>query len=514
MVAPLHSLSINSRILVGTDRCTIRYRGSVLGTSGEWMGVEWDDPSRGKHNGEKEGVRYFDCRLANSGSFIRPSSPKIVLRKPFLATLKDRYVATTAENTPLEHESVILGRSGIEVEAPNLAKVRKRLAKLRELREIGVDDEGVGGMGEGEGEEMKQMGEWKTRGLNLSSSLIPSWEVVALIVQHLEKLDSLILTSNRFSPLKIPTLLPFLKNLSHLSLNDTLIGWKEMLLLEPSIPNLSSLELSSNHLTSLYIDPVSTASSPFPKLVDLRLDFNSFGSWDQLLPLATLSSLRTLSLSYNSLPALPPSIACFPPTLETLHLANNRIPNWESMDVLAEKATGLIGLTVRGNGFVDATPRALVRLGLIARFGELKVVEGSEVTSSERKDSEIYFLSLNPDFPVDKIGRKRWDVLVEKHGAPTNSKSQPSSNAPVLSDKLLNVTIHPPPPASPLPLRLLPTMPLRTLKLKLQKTIGIKAASMRLFGKEAEGATEWEGDRRELSDLGVEEGGEIWVRSD
>ena len=57
-------------------------------------------------------------------------------------------------------------------------------------------------------------------------------------------------------------------------------------------------------------------------------------------------------------------------------------------------------------------------------------------------------------------------------------------------------------------------MPLRTLKMKLQKTIGIKAALMRLFGEEGEGATEWEGDRRELSDLGVEEGGEIWVRVD
>jgi len=102
----------------------------------------------------------FPRRVANAGSFIRPSSPKIVLPKAFLATLKDRYVATTSENILQEHESVILGRSGIEVEAPNLAKVRKRLAKLRELREIGVDDEGVGGMGEGEGEEMKLMGEW------------------------------------------------------------------------------------------------------------------------------------------------------------------------------------------------------------------------------------------------------------------------------------------------------------------------------------------------------------------
>lgn len=29
---------------------------------GEWLGVEWDDPSRGKHSGTHEGIEYFKCR--------------------------------------------------------------------------------------------------------------------------------------------------------------------------------------------------------------------------------------------------------------------------------------------------------------------------------------------------------------------------------------------------------------------------------------------------------------------
>lgn len=53
------------------------------------------------------------------------------------------------------------------------------------------------------------------------------------------------------------------------------------------------------------------------------------------------------------LPRLPIDIACLPPSLEVLHLAENRISNWESMDVLAEKTPKLVTLTVRGNGFVD-----------------------------------------------------------------------------------------------------------------------------------------------------------------
>lgn len=42
--------------------CTVRYVGEVAGTTGSWLGVEWDDPSRGKHDGQHKGVRYFSCR--------------------------------------------------------------------------------------------------------------------------------------------------------------------------------------------------------------------------------------------------------------------------------------------------------------------------------------------------------------------------------------------------------------------------------------------------------------------
>jgi dynactin complex subunit len=40
---------------------TIRYVGTVQGTTGDWLGVEWDDASRGKHSGEHKGIRYFSC---------------------------------------------------------------------------------------------------------------------------------------------------------------------------------------------------------------------------------------------------------------------------------------------------------------------------------------------------------------------------------------------------------------------------------------------------------------------
>lgn len=40
---------------------TVRFVGQVDGTAGVWLGVEWDDPERGKHDGTKDGNRYFSC---------------------------------------------------------------------------------------------------------------------------------------------------------------------------------------------------------------------------------------------------------------------------------------------------------------------------------------------------------------------------------------------------------------------------------------------------------------------
>jgi len=52
---------VGKRLSFDGQFCTVRYYGEVKGTKGEWLGVEWDDPTRGKHSGENGGTRYFNC---------------------------------------------------------------------------------------------------------------------------------------------------------------------------------------------------------------------------------------------------------------------------------------------------------------------------------------------------------------------------------------------------------------------------------------------------------------------
>ena len=59
---------IGTRILLSGYIGTIKFVGPVHGTAGTWLGVEWDDPQRGKHDGAKDGVQYFVCTWVVCGS--------------------------------------------------------------------------------------------------------------------------------------------------------------------------------------------------------------------------------------------------------------------------------------------------------------------------------------------------------------------------------------------------------------------------------------------------------------
>ena len=55
-------IAVGTRVSVDGYYGTVRFYGSVKGTQGTWLGVEWDDSTRGKHNGCYNGAQYFKTR--------------------------------------------------------------------------------------------------------------------------------------------------------------------------------------------------------------------------------------------------------------------------------------------------------------------------------------------------------------------------------------------------------------------------------------------------------------------
>lgn len=145
---------VNQRLSYLAFRCTVRYIGSVEGTTGEWLGVEWDTLEKGKHSGEYQGKKYFEClhlnrpnsklgctkvilvgKLPGAGSFIRPSretNPPI----SFIEGLKRKY--TTVDDSPEPHAVISVSASKI-MEEVGFDKILKKLAQLKELKIVLVD---------------------------------------------------------------------------------------------------------------------------------------------------------------------------------------------------------------------------------------------------------------------------------------------------------------------------------------------------------------------------------------
>jgi hypothetical protein len=207
---------IGKRLSFDAHPCTVRYHGSVPGTKGSWLGVEWDDPTRGKHSGEHQGTRYFTCLNPShtSASFIRPT------RKPdtprtFVQALKSKYaseqddedfqdpdvkVVFNVQNphkTPAVQPKPILF-NGKLAEEIGFDKIRKQLAQLSELKIIILDGlymhrpEARGnGWVEGGGKKDVTDACPKALELDLSRNLFEEWREVAAICEQLSDLRSL-----------------------------------------------------------------------------------------------------------------------------------------------------------------------------------------------------------------------------------------------------------------------------------------------------------------------------------
>ena len=88
---------VNDRVILNGQRATVRYVGLIAGEEGEWIGLEWDDPGRGKHDGTANGFKYFECQFAKgAGTFVRASKLPAACRGQSLAdAIRQRWVSCT-----------------------------------------------------------------------------------------------------------------------------------------------------------------------------------------------------------------------------------------------------------------------------------------------------------------------------------------------------------------------------------------------------------------------------------
>lgn len=187
MTEALPSDPVGRRIICDGEYATVHYVGIVPPTPGIWLGVEWDNPLRGKHDGSHEGTRYFTCSHPTGGSFIRPKKANFGVN--FLTAVTKRYGPNNDWN-----ETMLIGKKTVEL--VGFESIQEEQSQLSTLFDISIRDCLVSDAGQ-KGEIHRSCPNIST--INLSKNLLSSWDNVAGIAFELEKLKTLDLSENRLS---------------------------------------------------------------------------------------------------------------------------------------------------------------------------------------------------------------------------------------------------------------------------------------------------------------------------
>ncbi|WEW60728.1 hypothetical protein PRK78_006215 [Emydomyces testavorans] len=439
---------VGTRLSFDGALCTVRYVGEVQGTKGTWLGVEWDDPSRGKHSGEHGGVKYFQCKNSapTAGSFVRPGRLRDRPRG-FLEAVREKYGSSSdavdAQILPdAMHKPIEI--SGKIVEEIGFDKIRKQLAALQELKVVILDDMRIQGVLAGNGdyglreEELERIKKScpKITELDLSRNLIQDWAEIADICEKLADLRKLKLNGNRLSSLDGGKPL---KGVSELSLDDTLLAWEEISAISYRFPDLCTLCLSSNQLSSISSPILSTITS-------LSLESNRFCSLQSLSHLTSLPNLSRLSVRGNKISKIrgitdDSTSLVFSSTLTALDISLNQIDSWAFIDCLPEIFPGLVNLRASDNPLYDQPPAPARITGLpekrmtvdeaymltLARLSKLRMLNYSKIAPQDRVNGELYYLSLirkelsaSPTSSETRIlsSHPRYSELCEIYGTP------------------------------------------------------------------------------------------------
>lgn len=512
MAAEVPANAVGRRVTCNGERATVRYVGTVPPTAGLWLGVEWDKPDRGKHDGSHEGVQYFTCSHPEGGSFIRPA--KTSFGVDYLTAVRQVYQAEEEE----EEKNVMLIEIGFKERS--FEKLSTALLKQREVNGPGVD-----------GEIRKNTP--NIQELDLSETLLSCWEDVAAITQQMSKLEVLWLSENRLQLPSDPSAhCQAFSSLRVLVLNSCDLTWPQILACAPMWPQLEELCINDNNITELQMP-----DGVLQSLKSLSLCRNPLVQ-DSVLSLAALPRLEMLNLSSTGLSVIrfdgvpAGSKTSMFPKLTHLHLDHNDISEWFVIDEL-EKLPSLVQLTYRGNKLVtsDGNPQSADQL-VIAKLGQLVYLNACEILSEDRRGAELDYIKKFGEEWLKAGGHRdpqqshpsaqftgqhpRYQSLIEKHGAPEEGelkKQEPFA----LKNELLKITFVFPDDADrkPIQKKLPASMVVQKVKGLLYRLLKIPVAELKLTytsSKMVGAEIEIDSDLKPLEFFSIEDGDKVLVR--
>ncbi|KAJ9606577.1 hypothetical protein H2200_008585 [Cladophialophora chaetospira] len=435
--------------------CTVRYVGPLPHTEGEWLGVEWDDTTRGKHDGQHKGRRIFRCLSSSqsAASFLR-SSRKPDPERALLEAIKFKYAPTAAPGGKGADGTIEI--SGKVVEEVGFEKIQKQLSVLADLKIVLADELVVSSLVLPPASEEDLRNAQEELGqtcpniveLDIGWNVIGNWQDVVDICNPLMKLRILKAGGLRLRDLEatVPQGHP-LRDIEELHLNENLLTPSQILEIlfhqrQSNFDSLRTLVLSHNELESLDIGGHADGRR-CSTVTTISLENNKFKDLSFLPILFSLfPNLASLSLQGNAISQLALDTSVSFPTLETLNLAGNKITDYSSIDSLPGLFPNLTSLRIsrnplylrfdpqdqiddvsagtRGSQAPSAIADSTSYYLTLARLPGLKSLNYTNITPRDREEGEIYYLS---------VAEKEIRSLLESNRSGTQAPSPPATSA-------------------------------------------------------------------------------------
>ncbi|RZB90234.1 Tubulin-folding cofactor E isoform B [Glycine soja] len=408
---PRHEFWVGQRVHASGDSQrigTVKYVGPVEGYSDTWVGVDWDN-GEGKHDGSINGVRYFHAKSERSGSFVRAHNLNQGIS--LLESLESRYKSESTKDE--DDDMFVLSTSN--------QRVSVQLLDIKEL--------------------------------DLTGNLLSEWKDVGTICEQLPALRTINLSNNLMSPYKSKLLL--LKNIQVVVLNNTGVDWEQVELLRQSLTTIEELHVMGNSISRI-LPGSSSMVQGFDYLRLLNLEDNCIDEWKEIMKLSQLRCLEKLYLNNNCLKSVfypdngghyESEVTCYKPfqNLRHLLLANNNISDLASIDSL-NLFPNLVDIRLSDNPITDSGRGGVPRFVLIARLAKIQILNGSEVTPRERKDSEIRYVRLVVSrlhaSPEEIKQHPRFYELEKIHGIEDERPSIGATVPQTISSGLLSITLN------------------------------------------------------------------------
>eukprot|EP00474_Spongospora_subterranea_P010581 CRZ11039.1 hypothetical protein [Spongospora subterranea] len=414
----MESWMLLQRVRAGKDQCkaTIRYIGQVEGSKGEWLGVEWDQPSRGRHDGLVRDKRYFSCANSRSGSFVRPDqcSRAITLLDAVKAKYADQSEA--GENFLIGKNTERSGEFRINVEFVGESRVISKQSQIENLLLMSVHDTNVDSVDENFSSICPNATE-----IDLENTLLTDWNQLLRLPASVSELrlgrNLMNLDLPEEFALRLEKALPQLRVLM---VNDIQNIWSHVSYLSSRscFSRLEQLYLCDNNLRSF--PGFSDYSLSCLKLLDLT--GNAIGDWHQLSAFARLHSLTELVVNNNYLSQVGVITAEDFKSLVSLSLYGNKFSTIDAFDQL-QNLNSLTTLRVQNNPFEATVGASRGRRLLIGLLSGLTILNRSQVTRKERKNSELEFINYCSTSAIFKTSRRHITLLSEYHDAIHLSRS-------------------------------------------------------------------------------------------